>query len=284
MSAATGKAIKAGVNRTAQKAAYSPLMEALARLGYGVRGLIYITMGILALAVVFGKTGTPSDQQGAIAAIGKQPAGMFFLWVVLVGLVSYALWGVIRAVLDPLNKGHDLKGLFARGGYLVSAVSYAILVLPTYNTITGAGRPAQNGVQGQLSLTSFMSTVLGRGAVGVAGLLVIAIGIYLIYQGFNNSFDKQFQTYAMNAEEKKLVTLLGRFGSATRGFIIALVGVLLFLAAYQFTPNKAVGINAALAALLGQPYGIYLLGIAAFGLIAFGIYSMLSAAWFRMRR
>jgi len=285
MSATTSHTIKANVKRTAQKAAYSPVMEALTRVGYGARGLIYITMGLLALEVTLGKGGTLSDQQGAIAAIGSQPAGVFFLWLVLIGLVSYSLWGVIRAVLDPLQKGHDLKGWLARGAYLVSAVSYALLILPTYNTLTGAGKPAQNGAQGNISmLSSVMSTALGRGAIGLAGLAVIAVGLYQIYQGFNNSFDKQFQTYALKANEMKLVKQLGRFGTATRGFIFVLVGGLIFLAAYQFTPNKAVGIDAALTALLKQPYGIWLLGIVALGLIAFGIYSMLSAAWFRLKR
>jgi hypothetical protein len=49
-------------------------MEALTRLGYGVRGLIYITMGLLALGGTLGKGGAPTDPQGAIAAIGTQPA------------------------------------------------------------------------------------------------------------------------------------------------------------------------------------------------------------------
>ena len=68
--------IKADVKKAGQKAAFSPLMEALERLGYGVRGLIYITMGLLALNVTLGKGGAPTDQQGAIAAIGRQPASM----------------------------------------------------------------------------------------------------------------------------------------------------------------------------------------------------------------
>jgi hypothetical protein len=42
--------------------------------------------------------------------------------------------------------------------------------------------------------------------------------------------------------------------------------------------------DAALATLLHQPYGIWLLGIVAVGLIAFGVYSLLSAAWFRLKR
>jgi len=48
--------------------------------------------------------------------------------------------------------------------------------------------------------------------------------------------------------------------------------------------SQTISIDAALKALLGLPYGIWLLGIIAVGLMAFGVYSMLRAAWFRLRR
>lgn len=284
MGIAKSKVIKTGVERVAKKAAYSPLMEALARLGFGVRGLIYFVMGLLALDVTLGKGGAPTDQQGAIAAIGRQPAGLVLLWVVLIGLVSYALWGVIRAVLDPLQKGHDAKGLATRAGFLFSAASYALLVLPTYGYISGASSTAQSGAQTQLSMASIMSSPLGHWAVVFIGIAVIAVGIYQVYTGFNNSFDKQFQTYAMTAKEVKWATQLGRIGTATRGVIFALVGLLLCQAGLQSNSSQAEGIDAALATLLHQPYGIWLLGIVGVGLMAFGVFSLLSAVWFRMKR
>ncbi len=276
--------IKNDVKRAGQKAASSHLMEGLTRVGYGVRGLIYITMGLLAFDVVLGKGGAPTDQQGAIAVIGNQPAGVFFLWVVLIGLVSYSLWGVIRAVLDPLHKGRDLKGLLTRGGYLFSAVSYALLILPTFGYINGKGSSAQSGAQTQQFMTSIMSKPWGPWAIGMIGLIVIAVGLYQIYQGFNSSFDKQFKTYAMTAKEVKWATQMGRFGTASRGFIIAVVGGLICLAAFQSNSSQTIGIDAALKTLLGQPYGIWLLGIVAVGLMAFGLYSLLSAAWFRLNK
>ncbi len=125
-------AIKAEVKKAGKKAEFSPLMEALTRIGYGTRGLIYIIMGLLAVQVALGKGGALASPLGAIAKIGKQPAGMLLLWIVLLGLISYSLWGVVRAVFDPLHKGNDMKGLIARGGFLVSAFGYAILILPTY--------------------------------------------------------------------------------------------------------------------------------------------------------
>jgi hypothetical protein len=258
-------------------------METLARVGYGVRGLIYIMMGFLALQVTFGKSGSPTDMKGAIAAIGRQPGGMVFLWVVLIGLISYSLWGVVRAVFDPLHKGHDMKGLLARGGFLFSAATYALLVPGTYGLISGAGSSSSSGAA-QQSMSKIMASPLGHWAIGLIGLAVIAGGVHQIIEGFNNSFDKQFQTYAMSAQEVKIATQLGRVGTATRGFIFALIGVLLCLAAYHSNANQAIGIDTVLKTIMSQPFGIWLLGIVALGLIAFGIYSLLSAAWFRLKR
>jgi hypothetical protein len=281
--AVTGNRVKTSVERAGQKAGSSPLMEALTRLGYGVRGLIYFTMGLLAVQVALGKGGALASPQAAIAEIGKQPAGMIFLWVVLVGISSYALWGIVRAVFDPLHKGNDTKGLVERFGFLVSAFGYAILILPTYGYITGISN-SSNGSQTQKFITSIMAMPWGRWAIGLIGLLVLAGGLYQIYLGFKAGFDRQFQTYALSASEIKLVTDIGRFGTAARGVVLALVGFLISLAAYQANPSQPIGMDTALATLLHQPYGIWLLGIIAVGLMAFGFYSMLSAAWFRFKR
>lgn len=277
------RGIKAGVEKAGQKAASSPLMEALTRLGYGVRGLIYITMGLLAVQVALGKGGALASPQGAIAAIGKQPAGMVFLWIVLLGLISYALWGVVRAVFDPLQKGTDLKGLVERGGFLVSAFGYAVLVWPTYGYIMGASQTA-SGSQTQKLIATIMALPWGRWAIGGIGLAVLAGGLYQIYLGLGAGFERQFETYALTPKEVKLATNVGRFGTAARGVVLVVMGGLISLAAYRANPSQPVGMDTALATLLNQPYGLWLLGLIAVGLIAFGFYSMLSAIWFGQKR
>jgi hypothetical protein len=160
----TTNRIAGGINRNAQKAEYSPVMEALTRIGYGARGLIYIMMGYLAVKVALGKGGALATPQQAIAAIGKSPAGLILLWVILVGIVAYSLWGLVRAILDPLHKGHDAKGLFARFGFLWSAISYAILAVPTYGYIRGISQ-SSSGAQTQKLLTSIMKLPWGRYAI-----------------------------------------------------------------------------------------------------------------------
>jgi hypothetical protein len=267
----------------AQNVASSHLMELLTRIGYAARGLIYITMGLLAVQVALGKGGALASPQSAIAEIGKQPGGVVLLWGVLVGIIGYALWGMVRAIMDPLGKGHGTKGLLARFGFLVSAFGYAVLAVPTYSYISGASQ-SNNGAQTQNFMISIMGMPWGRVVIGLIGLGVLAGGLYQIYLGLSASFDQQFRTYALTPQEVKVVTDVGRFGTAARGVVFAIFGGLLSVAAYQANPGQAIGMDTALATIMHQPFGIWLLGIIAVGLIAFGFYSMLSAVWFRLKK
>jgi hypothetical protein len=69
--------------------------------------------------------------------MGRTPLGGVRLYVVLAGLVGYGLWGLIRAIADPLHKGTDVKSLVERLGFAISGVSYLVLGLATLNGITG---------------------------------------------------------------------------------------------------------------------------------------------------
>ena len=71
-------------------------------------------------------------------------------------------------------------------------------------------------------------------------------------------------------------------GTAARGLVFVLAGVLVIDAAVTFTPAKAGGIDKALLTLRDQPFGEFLLILAALGLIIFGVYGMCEARWRRV--
>ncbi len=269
--------------KIAKDAAYSPWMERLTRLGYAVKGFLYVAIGFIAIASALGKSTTPADQLGAITTFTRLPNAEIFLWIMVIGLISYSLWGVIRAVLDPLHKGKDAKGLLARAGYLVSAATYASFVLPTYDLIRGTRHASSSATSVQL-VSRVMSMPLGRWLIGAIGVAAIAAGLYQIYSAIKMNYDEVFKPYALSAEQLRIARQVGRYGTIARGIVLALVGFFLGLAAWQANPSHAQGFNGALKYLAKQPYGLYLLLIVALGLIAFGIYSFMNAAWFRMKR
>ena len=74
----------------------------------------------------------------------------------------------------------------------------------------------------------------------------------------------------------------GSFGSCTRMVVFCLIGVFLINAAIDFNPDKAVGLDGALAKVDHASYGPFLLGLIAAGLIAFGTYSLSDARFRRI--
>jgi hypothetical protein len=279
--------IKGSGKRAAQHAAYHPVVEVMARMGYGARGLIYFLMGVLSIQAALGAKDHAADQQGAIASIGSRPDGRILLWVILVGLISYSLWGFIRALFDPLRKGHDWKGILERIGYVVSGVAYAILVPPTFSILAGGTRSAHNGAQTeqtQQAVTRVLSLPWGRWMAAVLGLLVIGVGFIQIYRGIRLHFDQQIQPRSLSARQAKWVMQLGRYGTVARGGVFVLVGIFLLVAGYHANPSQAQGFDGALMALLHEPYGVWIMGVVALGLSALGIYSLFIAMWFRLKR
>lgn len=277
------KEIKVEGKRVAKKAAFNPWMERLTRLGYAVKGFLYVAIGIISIAGALGKSNTPADQLGAIVEFSKLPNANVVMWIILVGLVAYALWGVIRAIYDPFHKGTDTKGLLARGGYLISAATYASFVYPTYQLIAGARKGSHSNGTVKL-VTQIMNMPMGRWLVGIVGLAAVAAGLYQMYSAIKMDFDKQFKPYALTPDQRRTAIQIGRFGTFARGIVFAIVGFFITLAAVQANPGRAQGISGALDYLAKQPYGIWLLGFVALGMIAFGIYSLASAMWFRFQR
>ncbi len=273
--------------RAAKKVARSTLVERLSRLGYAVRGLLYGLVGVLAASLVLVGQGKLTDRQGAIATLGTQPLGKFLLILIAAGLAGYAVWGIIRAVFDPLNKGTDAKGIIARLGFLVSGLSYAALEIPTIRLLMNLPGGASGGGEAasqQRAVGAILTKPWGPWVVGLIGLVIIGAGVSQILQGWQSKFDMRFDSYSMNASQRRWATRLGRFGYIARGIVFDIIGFFLFQAALYSDPSRARGIDGALAALLQQPYGKLLLGVVAFGLIAFGLYSMLGAAWFRFKK
>jgi hypothetical protein len=275
------------IKKEGKTLAFSPLSENLARVGYGARGLIYGTIGLLAMKVALGAPGSLQDQQGAIASIGQTLVGRIFLVIILIGLIGYTIWGLIRAFFNPLHKGKDIKGILERVGFFISAVAYSILIFPTYNFIFGTANAAQNGAQG-VDLRNIIGTILsiplGRWVVALIGLLVLCVGLFQVYQGVRHNFDKQIKPYALTPKQIKWVKKLGRVGTLGRSIVFFLIGLFLLFAAYNANAGEVKGIDGALLVVLQQPFGHVLLGIVALGLIAFGLYSLLSAFLFKFKR
>jgi hypothetical protein len=266
--------------RHAAIAAGNPWIEHLARFGLIVRGIIYVLPGLLALKLAFGTHGGTMTQTGAIESIGHQPFGRALLLAVAVGLAGYALWGVIRAVFDPLHKGHSPRGLAQRFGFVTSALAYSGLLMVTVRIIAG---PLSRAARPFDWIAALLAKPFGAWLVGIIGLCWIAgAGVAEIARGWRGSFERDLDSGRMGPAEHRWAMGLGRFGIVARGVVFTIVGILIIRAALHADSHAAGGMDGALLALARQPFGRMLLAAAGLGLISFGVFSAMCARWMRM--
>ena len=115
--------------------------------------------------------------------------------------------------------------------------------------------------------------------VGVAGLVVVACGIVLVIEGARKKFMKYLQTAQLSASMRRVVELSGMTGTIARGLVFALAGVLVVDAAVTHKASESGGIDKALLTLRDQPFGEFLMMLAALGLVVFGVYGIFEARW-----
>jgi hypothetical protein len=262
------------VSARARRASGSRPAQLLGRAGLAARGVIYVLIGWVAVLVALGKTSQEADQRGALQLLAGKPYGLISLWLLCIGFAAYALWRLGEAAFGVTVDG---KAAVPRLRSLARAVVYGFLAVTTFSVINGA-RQSQSG-QAKDWTARIMSHPGGRWAVGLAGLVIVVIGIVLVVQGAHRTFVKYLQTQQMSPRTRQVVVRLGMIGTIARGLVFALAGALVIDAAVRYQPAKAGGLDTALKTLRDQPYGELALITAALGLIIFGVYGLCEARW-----
>jgi hypothetical protein len=263
---------------TARQAADSRPMNWAARAGLAARGAVYLLIGVLALIMAAGSgsgTSAAADQKGALSATADHPYGVVLVWLIAVGLFGYALWRLSEAAFgvtgEPAGAGPRLKSL-ARG------ITYLALAGTAVSVLRGS-RGSSAGQQQDLT-AKLMAHSGGRLLVGLIGVAVIAVAAGLAVEGWKLKFLRHFAGLPQHLHG--VVRVLGRVGTLARAVVFALVGLLFLKAAWTFDPAQATGIDGALRTLLRQPFGQALTGLAAIGLIAFGVYGLFESRYRRV--
>jgi uncharacterized integral membrane protein len=264
----------ARVKSRGRQASGSPAARVLARIGLTARGLIWILIGCVSALVAFGQARQEANQQGALELLARQPLGSVLLWVLGIGFVSYALWCLSQAAFGVAGEGRGAGPRLKSAG---RAIVYSFFAYLAFQVISGA-HGSQSHQQQDMTARA-MQHPGGRWLVGIAGLIVVIVGLVLAVQGIRRTFLTYLRTSQMSRRTRRVVELLGVIGTTARGVVIALVGVLVIEAAVTHQASESGGTDKALLALRNQPLGEILVLLAALGLIVFGVYGLCEARW-----
>lgn len=241
--------------------------EAVTRLGFAARGLMYGAIGYLAL--VSGRT----EDAGGILSYLETRAGGIVVAAMAAGFFSYAAWRLLEAWVDSENHGSDTKGYAARlagaGSGLIHLGLGVAAVLATLHVKSGGGgnRP-EDGAAMALSVPG------GEWLLYLAAAAAAGVGI----QQFRKAWAAKFMRHLRpEAAQRNWILWLGRVGFAARGIVFLIVGWLLMTAAQSHSSGAAGGMADALGSL---PRTVQ--AAVAGGVFLFGLFSLTEAVYRRI--
>ncbi len=270
-------------HQTARRAADSPWVDRLARLGFCARGLVYIVVGLIALQIASGgeqPAGDEASKEGALRELVERSYGRPLLVVLAVGLGGYILWRVSEAAFGKRDEDDERKRTAKRAGSAAKAVLYGAFLVSTVQLIADPSREGGGANEEESTATARLLEVSGgRLLVGALGLVIMGGAVYVAYRGLAQKFDKRLDTSDMGRVEGRVIDGLGTVGMAARGLVFGVAGFLLLKAAIDFDPEQAQGLDGTLKVIAQRAYGQLLLRVTSIGIIAYGLYSFAEARY-----
>jgi hypothetical protein len=251
-------------------------LEPLARVGYATKGAVYLIVGGLALLAASGEGGKVTGSEGAVKTLGQQPFGQLLLLAAAGGLVAYAGWRLVQAILDLQPKDGAL-GAFVRAGFVVSALMHGALALLAFQM--ARGQSAGRGGPRDLVATA-LGAPFGRVVVALAAAILLGAAIVQLVKAATTQLD---DTLEIGRDASPWLVWSGRAGLAARGVVFAIVALGLGRAALFGRASEARDTGGALRELAARPHGDLVLGVVAAGLAAYGVFMLASAVVARFR-
>jgi Domain of Unknown Function (DUF1206) len=235
-------------------------------------GLVHLMLAWLALQIAFGGRNNASAG-GALQQLTQQPLGSVLLWVMAIGLFTLVIWQILEATIgrEEANRDGRLRRRLSSAG---RAVVYLALGLIAVGVARGSGGGSGNGEE-TLS-TRLMALPFGRILVAAVGAAVIAVGISQIVKGVKQKFTEDLD-HAVSQNVRRL----GTAGYCAKGVALSIIGGLFGYAALTYDPERAGGLDAALATIRDQPFGTALLVVMAVGIASFGVFCFIWARYAR---
>lgn len=246
------------------------------RLGYAIRGLLYILIGLFALELSIGLNSQGLSQNEIIVKLSTIPFGQVLLLLVICGLGGYSLWGFIRAILDYIDSTTDRIPFFQRIGYLFSGIFYASLISPALSLLEN-----KNNSQTKIySLKSFSEMILtipfGRVILLIIGSIICFTGIFQIYKAIRSHTPEDLNYVEKKVFAPTLFMVISRIGISMRGLLWIIIGIFALIAS---NPSDIKSTNEALTTIITLPFGHIVGGTIGIGFVLFGIYSLTSSFW-----
>ncbi|QZD88331.1 DUF1206 domain-containing protein [Qipengyuania psychrotolerans] len=243
----------------------------LVRIGYFSRAILYFVLGLIALTSA---SKIAEGTNGIFKAIEEYPAGTFILWIMVVGLLAYALFRFCSLLFDIENNGSDAKGWGKRIGHAGSGIAHLALAYSAYKFASseGSGDGGSGGSGAQEAASGVLSFEFGGVVLGLLGIALFIAAFHQAKKGLTGSFMNR-----ISGQAPDFTRWLGGAGFLARAVVYIVIGWSLFQAGFMSGgADQIKTLGDAVSSLAGEGF---IFTLTAIGLMLFGLFSLILARY-----
>src|SRR4051812_293154 len=156
-------------------------------------GIMYVAIGVIAILSFLKIRHGGADEGSLVSLLNDFTIGKVFIWIILLGTISYITWRIYESINDPYDYGKSTKGIALRIGVALSTIpdaliAYcAILILLGKSNIPEDGQPEQQ----RRMVNNILEKNWGDWFIILIGLLVFVTAVIQLIYGITKDYKER---------------------------------------------------------------------------------------------
>jgi hypothetical protein len=242
-------------------------------------GIIYLGIGLIAILSFLKIKEGGADESSLLVYLNDYIVGKVFIWIILLGTVSYIIWRFYEAIQDPYGYGKKRTGMPKRIGIALSTLADILIVYSAMQVLLGisSAHPDGSPEEERLMVSNLFRESGGRWVVMVVGGIVLITAVLQFLYGITKGYKERLDISHFGATKKKVIHIFAWVGYAARGIIVGIIGFFLIKAAILKDAQHVVNTDKAFD-FIGDHVGHLYFILVALGTICYAFFMFLLGA------
>jgi hypothetical protein len=241
-------------------------------------GLIYATIGVIALLSFFKVRHGGADESSMLALINEYIVGEIFIWIIMAGIACYVIWRFYEGFTDPYGYGSKTMGILKRIGICFSTVPDIMIGYTAISVLLGIGHIMLNGHADyeQQKIATLLDKSWGNTVVIVLGLLILITAVMQLIYGIGRGYKERITMDHLSKRVRIFTHVMALCGYIARGVIVGIIGFFLITAGVKEDAAFVVNTNEAFDFIGDEVGHLYFISLA-IGTFCYGIFMFILA-------
>lgn len=219
-----------------------------------------------------------ADESSMMVIMNDYIIGKIFIWIILLGTLSYIIWRIYETITDPYRYGQQARGIAKRAGIALSTIADMLIVYSAVSVLIGSGsfRPDGQPEEEREMVSNMLQYGSGDVLVILMGSIVLFTAVIQLLYGVTRGYKERVNIGHFHRVIRNAIHFLAWAGYTARSIILGITGFFLLKAGISKNASYIVNTDKAFD-FIGDHVGhVYFILVAA-GTVCYGLFMFAQA-------